>query len=85
MMLRAGRKRRCTNTDLVWTPLALPTLKIVQKSMRPGAVIVADNTISSATGYKELLDYVEGSRDFRSVTLPYSNGLEVIVYKPETQ
>jgi hypothetical protein len=46
---------------------------------------VADNTISSAKGYKELLDYVEGSGDFRSVTLPYSNGLEVIVYKPETQ
>jgi predicted O-methyltransferase YrrM len=69
---------------VVWTPLALPTLKIVQKQMRSGAVIVADNTISSAAGYRELFEYIHESEEFRTLTVPYSNGLEMIVYKPSS-
>ncbi|KIW07678.1 uncharacterized protein PV09_01618 [Verruconis gallopava] len=67
----------------IWTPLALPTLKLVQSHMRPGTVIVADNTISAAAGYKEFLSYVrDPNGPFRNLTAPYTNGLEVIVYRP---
>lgn len=67
----------------IWTPLALPTLKLVEKHLRPGALIVADNTVSAKDGYKDLFTYVraDGS-NFRSLTVPYTNGLEVIVYRP---
>lgn len=63
--------------------MALPALKLVQPHLRPGAVIVADNPITSAKGYTELWDYVRtpGS-GFSSINVPYSNGLEMIVYYP---
>ncbi|KAF1817021.1 putative O-methyltransferase [Eremomyces bilateralis CBS 781.70] len=67
----------------IWTPLVLPTLKTVQSCLTPGAVIVADNTISSAAGYADFLSYVrDPAGPFRNLTLPYTNGLEVIVYRP---
>jgi len=68
---------------LVWPPFALPTLKIVQSHLRPGAVIVVDNTISAAKGYAELLSYVRDPEGpFTTITIPYKDGLELIVYKP---
>ncbi|EWC45632.1 hypothetical protein DRE_05193 [Drechslerella stenobrocha 248] len=67
----------------IWTPMALPTLKLVQPKLRPGAVIITDNTIASAVGYKELLDYMRhpGS-GFTNLTLPYHKGLEMSIYSP---
>ncbi|KAI9760960.1 MAG: hypothetical protein M4579_001336 [Chaenotheca gracillima] len=62
----------------IWTPLALPTLKLVQPKMRAGAVVIIDNTISSAAGYKELLKYLRDPESgFKNLTLPFSNGLEI--------
>ncbi|EAW08933.1 O-methyltransferase [Aspergillus clavatus NRRL 1] len=67
----------------IWTPMALPTLKLVQPRLRPGAVIVADNTASSAAGYEEFLEYVRApGSGFSCLTLPYKGGLEMIVYSP---
>ncbi|KAL1952830.1 hypothetical protein VTO42DRAFT_4119 [Malbranchea cinnamomea] len=92
--LRVGDLRETLKEDLgvvdfllldIWTPLALPALQMVQPYMRPGALIVADNTVSSAEGYKELFEYVdrEGS-PFRRITLPYRGGLDLITYEPKT-
>ncbi|KAE9398031.1 putative O-methyltransferase [Gymnopus androsaceus JB14] len=68
----------------IWTPLALPTLKLIQPKLRPGAVILSDNTITAAKGYKELMDYFKAlDSDFRTLTLPYSGGLEMTVYSPK--
>lgn len=68
---------------VVWTPMALPTLKLVQPKLRYGAVVVADNTLSSAEGYKELLEYVRAPESgFSTLTLPYKGGLEMSVYLP---
>ncbi|KAJ5316611.1 hypothetical protein PENANT_c019G02904 [Penicillium antarcticum] len=66
----------------IWTPLALPALKLCQPHFRPGSVIVADNTVMAADRYQELFGYVdaEGS-GFRRVTLPYSGGMDMIVYQ----
>ena len=67
----------------VWTPLALPTLKIVQKNMRRGAIVLVDNSISGATGYKDLLEYLGApGNGFQNMTLPFSNGFEMSVYLP---
>ncbi|KAJ4495460.1 putative O-methyltransferase [Lentinula lateritia] len=67
----------------IWTPLALPTVKVIQSKLRPGAVILTDHTLTAATGYKELLDYFEApDSGFHSLTLPYSGGFEMTVYNP---
>lgn len=70
--------------NVVWTPMALPTLKLVQPKLRYGAVVVSDNTLSAAEGYKDLLEYlrVPGS-GFSTLTLPYKGGLEMSVYLPQ--
>lgn len=70
--------------SIVWTPLALPTLQLVQPSLRPGAVIVADNTADGGLGYDDLFDYVDApGSGFRRITMPFSKGLEFMVYHPE--
>ncbi|KAJ5354626.1 hypothetical protein N7541_005670 [Penicillium brevicompactum] len=89
--LRVGDLRETLTVDLgvvdfllldIWTPLALPALKLVQPNLRPGAVIIADNTIMAGDKYAELFAYVdaEGS-GFRRVTLPYNGGMDMIVYQ----
>ncbi|KAK2608856.1 hypothetical protein QQS21_002569 [Conoideocrella luteorostrata] len=85
--LRETLKENLHDVDLllldIWTPMALPTLQVVQPKMRPGAVVITDNTISSATGYKDLLEYLRGPESpFINLTLPYNNGLEMSIYAP---
>ncbi|KAF3925959.1 hypothetical protein ABW20_dc0106643 [Dactylellina cionopaga] len=91
--LRQGDLRESLKEDLeavdlllldIWTPMALPTLKLVQSKLRSGAVIITDNTIGSAMGYKELLDYMRvPDSGFTNLTLPYHKGLEMSVYSPQ--
>ncbi|CAK7205097.1 hypothetical protein SEUCBS139899_007862 [Sporothrix eucalyptigena] len=67
----------------IWTPMALPTLKIVQPHLRHGAMIIADNTIMAADSYKEFLDYIRApGSGFIDTTVPFEGGLEVMVYSP---
>ncbi|XHF96460.1 hypothetical protein AWENTII_000096 [Aspergillus wentii] len=68
----------------IWTPMALPTLKLIQPRMRHGAVVIADNTIKGARGYEDLLNYLRApDSGFTNLTLPYTNGLEMSVYLPK--
>ncbi|KAI8691594.1 hypothetical protein NCS56_00152300 [Fusarium sp. Ph1] len=89
--LREGDLRETLKTDLpeqidfllldIWTPLALPTLKLVHPRMRPGATVVADNNVAAKTGYTELVAYLEDpANGFKMSTVPYSGGLLVAVY-----
>lgn len=67
----------------VWAPLAFPTLQVVLPKLRPGAVVITDNTIGSAARYKDLLEFLRDPKNkFINQTLPYHNGLEVSVYSP---
>jgi len=69
----------------IWTPLALPTLKLVQPRMRPGAVVITDNTISVAHLYKDFLEYVRAPNSpFINITLPFPSGLEMSVFRPHS-
>ncbi|KAG5743631.1 hypothetical protein H9Q72_007381 [Fusarium xylarioides] len=89
--LREGDLRETLKTDLpeqvdfllldIWTPLALPTLKLVKPRMKPGATVVADNTEAAKAGYKDLMAYLEDTTNgFKLTTLPYSGGLLIAVY-----
>ncbi|EJD42291.1 S-adenosyl-L-methionine-dependent methyltransferase [Auricularia subglabra TFB-10046 SS5] len=90
--LREGDLLQTLKTDMpqvdfllldIWAPMALPTLKLVTPHLRRGAIVVADNTVSHAESYAELLAVVRApDGPFRSLILPYSNGLELSVYLP---
>ncbi|PYI11013.1 hypothetical protein BO78DRAFT_426072 [Aspergillus sclerotiicarbonarius CBS 121057] len=70
----------------IWSKLALPTLKTVLPRLRPGAVVLTDNTISGAQGYAELLAFLRSPESgFRNMTLPFTNGFEMSVYQPQSQ
>jgi len=64
-----------------WKVLYLPLLKQLLPSLRPGAVLLADNVRSFRSSLTEFLAYLH-SRDsaFHSVTLGLGDGLEYAVY-----
>ncbi|GIJ91849.1 hypothetical protein Asppvi_010824 [Aspergillus pseudoviridinutans] len=67
----------------IWKPMALPMLKLVQPKLKYGTVVVVDNMLSLAEGYKELLEYVRApGSGFSTLTLLYKGGLEMSVYLP---
>lgn len=90
--LRVGDLRETLKTNLenvdfllldIWTPMALPTLKLVQPKLRHGALIIADNTVMAKDSYKEFLDYVRApGSGFIDTTVPFEGGLELLVYAP---
>ncbi|KAL7904752.1 S-adenosyl-L-methionine-dependent methyltransferase [Trichoderma velutinum] len=64
----------------IWAPVALPALKLLEPSLRSGAVVLIDNSISSATRYKELLGHLRSpTNGYTNLTIPYSKGLELCV------
>lgn len=76
-------KIRALKKTIVWAPLALPTLKVVLPRLRPGAVVLTDNTIKGNQGYADLLAYLRAPESgFQNMTLPFSNGFEMSVYRP---
>jgi len=48
-------------------------LKLVEKKLKPGAVIVADNAIRSARAMKDFLDYLKDSPDYEMVVVRASD------------
>lgn len=66
--------------------MALPTLQVLLPKFRYGAVVVTDNTIGAAEGYKEFLAYIHSpANSFVNATLPFNKGLEVSVYLPKNR
>ena len=65
--------------------MVLPIVKLLEPHFKPGCVLVADNTVNSAEGYKEFFDHVNApGSSYITLTLPYNNGLEMTLYRPET-
>ncbi|KAK5996814.1 hypothetical protein PT974_02158 [Cladobotryum mycophilum] len=74
--LRETLKENVEDVDFllldIWTPMALPTLKLVHPKLTPGAVVITDNTIMAAEGYAGLFEYLKNQENgFITVTLPY--------------
>lgn len=67
----------------VWPYEALPALNLILPRLRPGAIVVTDNTTASADGYSDLLKVLrDPGGPFRSVMLPFKGGLELSVFTP---
>ncbi|KAF4919142.1 hypothetical protein CGCVW01_v008174 [Colletotrichum viniferum] len=89
--LKEGDLRETLKTDVpeqidfllldIWSALAIPTLKVIKTRLKPGALIVADNVISSKDGYADLIAYLDDPKNrFKTTTAPYPGGLSVAVY-----
>jgi predicted O-methyltransferase YrrM len=64
----------------IWTEMARPALELVAPHLRPGAMIVADNTTSFRHAYRHFFDFVnDPANRLRTMTLPFAGGLEVTV------
>jgi predicted O-methyltransferase YrrM len=64
-----------------WKDLYLPVLKLLEPSLRSGAVVLADNIFTFKRDLKPYVDYVQsGENRFESTTLHISDGFEYSVY-----
>ncbi len=64
----------------IWTEMARPAIELMGPHLRPGAVIVADNTTRVRHAYAKFLAYVDDpANGLRAMTLPFEGGLEFIV------
>jgi predicted O-methyltransferase YrrM len=63
----------------IWE-VALPALERVSQSLRPGAIVVCDNTAAHADAYREYFEFVHAPANrFRTMTLPFEGGFELTV------
>jgi predicted O-methyltransferase YrrM len=61
-----------------WKDLYLPVLRLLEPSLPPGTLIVADDTISMADRMADYLSYVrDPANGYLSVSFPESDGLEI--------
>jgi predicted O-methyltransferase YrrM len=63
----------------IWE-VAHPALELVSSSLRPGAIVVCDNTAVYADEYHDYFEFVNDPRNqFRTMTLPFEGGFELTV------
>lgn len=63
----------------IWD-VALPALDLVAPRLRPGAIVVADNTHSSADYYRDYFEFVhDPANRLATMTLPFQGGFELTV------
>ncbi|ODT88894.1 class I SAM-dependent methyltransferase [Phenylobacterium sp. SCN 70-31] len=64
----------------IWTEMARPALELVAPHLRPGAVVVADNTDQFRRAYRDFFAFVDDPKNgLKTLTLPFANGLEMVV------
>ena len=64
----------------IWTPMARPALELVAPALRPGAIVVCDNTTQFRDAYRAYFEFVNDRKNsLRTVTLPFEGGLELTV------
>lgn len=64
----------------IWTPMARPALELVSPALRPGAIVVCDNTTQFRDAYREYFEFVNDRKNgLRTMTLPFEGGLELTV------
>ena len=61
-----------------WKRLYLPVLRLLEPRLTPGALVVADDTVSMAAQMTDYLSYVrDPAHGYLSVSFPESDGLEI--------
>jgi predicted O-methyltransferase YrrM len=64
----------------IWVVMARPALELVAPHLRPGAIVVCDNTNQFRNEYAEYFAFLEDpANGFRTITLPFGGGLELSV------
>ena len=64
----------------IWTEMARPALELIAPHLRPGAVVVADNTAQFRHAYRHFFEFVDDPKNgLKTMTLPFDGGLEFIV------
>jgi len=64
----------------IWTEMARPALELIAPHLRPGAIVVADNTDQFRKAYRHFFAFVADPKNgLRTMTLPFDNGLELVV------
>ena len=63
----------------IWE-VALPALELVSPSLRPGAIVVCDNTAVDSAEYRDYFEFVNDPMNrFRTMTVPFRGGFELTV------
>ena len=62
----------------IWITMARPALELVTPHLRPGAIVIADNTAQYRGEYADYFTFLE-TQEFRTMTLPFDGGLEMSV------
>ena len=63
----------------IWE-VALPALERVSPRLRPGAIVVCDNTTTHADSYRDYFEFINDPKNcLRTLTLPYEGGFELTV------
>jgi predicted O-methyltransferase YrrM len=64
----------------IWVEMARPALELVAPRLRPGAAVIADNTVSAARSYGSYFAFLaDPATRLRTQTLPFAGGLEMTV------
>jgi predicted O-methyltransferase YrrM len=64
----------------IWIAMARPALELVAPRLRPGAIVVCDNTTQFRSDYAAYFEYLtDPANGFRTLTLPFGGGLEFSV------
>ena len=63
----------------IWE-VAQPALELVSPSLRPGAIVVCDNTTESLDEYHDYFEFVNDPKNrFCTMTVPFKGGFELTV------
>lgn len=63
--------------------MVVPTLDIIEPHLRPGAVLLCDNTASFKDAYAAFFQRIKGpGSKYKTMTLPFEGGLEMATYWP---
>jgi predicted O-methyltransferase YrrM len=64
----------------IWTPMSRPALSQIAPKLRPGAVVISDNTAQFREAYKDYFAFIaDPANRLRTLTLPFEGGLEFTV------
>ena len=64
----------------IWVKMARPAIELVAPSLRPGAVVICDNTELFRSDYAAYFAFLNDTANgFRTMTLPFQGGLEFSV------
>ena len=62
----------------IWISMARPALEMVTPHLRPGAIVVCDNTEHHRSAYADYFAFLDAN-GFRTMTLPFAGGPEMSV------